>query len=188
VGAVNALVLNRRHEVLLQRRPRGKENGGHWDKSVGGHVSAGETFGETLIREAGEELFDDAHSGRVRLASSEDDFAAAAAAVDLSHTVVLRRIGFQYNLRDVRHGPDGRVRNVLYHVAIYAGLTEIEREGFRPPPSEIDELRYFAVPDVDRMLLAGELAPNMAFLWLAHAFSLVGFGPGGDPGAAAPRR
>ena len=34
----------------------------------------------------------------------------------------------------------------------------------------------------------GELAPNMAFLWLAHAFALVGAGPGGDPGAAAPRR
>jgi isopentenyldiphosphate isomerase len=187
VGAVNALVLNGRHEVLLQKRPRGKDNGGRWDKSVGGHVSAGETFGETILREAGEELFDDGRSGRVRLASSEEDFRAAVAAVDLSRTVVLRRIGFQYNLRDVRHGSQGAVRNVLYHVAIYAGLTEIPREGFRPQPSEIDELRYFGAPDVDRMLLACELAPNMAFLWLAHAFSLVGFGTG-DPGAAAARR
>src|SRR5687767_5107458 len=36
VGAVNLLLVNVRGEVLLQRRPRGKENGGRWDKSVGG--------------------------------------------------------------------------------------------------------------------------------------------------------
>jgi hypothetical protein len=99
----------------------------------------------------------------------------------------VRRIGFQYNLRDVRHGSHGGVRNVLYHVAIYAGLTEIPPLGFRPQRSEIDELRYFGVPDVDRMLLAGELAPNMAFLWLAHGHSLVGFGAGEPGSAAAPR-
>src|SRR3970040_2143291 len=59
VGAVNALLVNRRGEVLLQRRPRDKENGARWDKSVGGHVSAGEEFDATLVREAGEELFSD---------------------------------------------------------------------------------------------------------------------------------
>ena len=47
VGAVNALVVNGRGEVLLQRRPADKENGARWDKSVGGHVSAGEEFDAT---------------------------------------------------------------------------------------------------------------------------------------------
>jgi isopentenyldiphosphate isomerase len=185
VGAVNALVLNGRGEVLLQKRPRDKENGGLWDKSVGGHVSAGEEFDATLRREAGEELFDDGGSDRVRLAASEEDFTALGARADLAREVVFRRIGFQRNLRDVRHGPQGEVRNVLYHVALYAGRTELPREGFSPQPSEIGELRYFRAAEVDRLLLAGELAPNMAFLWLTQAYPLVGFGGGGGGG---PRR
>lgn len=183
VGAVNALVVNGRGHVLLQKRPRGKENGGCWDKSVGGHVSAGEDFDATMLREAGEELFDDAGSRRVRLAASDDEFGTlVSTTADLSREVVLRRLSLQLNLRDVRRAPGGGVRNVLYHVAIYGGRTDVDARGFRRQRSEIDALRYFTVADVDRMLLAGELAPNMAFLWLAHAYALVGFGrrrPGG---------
>ena len=76
VGAINALVVDGRRHVLLQRRPHGKENGERWDKSVGGHVSAGEQFDQTLVREAGEELFDDARSPRIRLAASGEEFAS----------------------------------------------------------------------------------------------------------------
>jgi hypothetical protein len=168
--------VNARGDVLLQKRPRRKENGGLWDKSVGGHVSAGEDFDATMLREAGEELFDDAGSGRVRLAGSDEEFAAlVGATADLSREVVLRRLSFQRNLRDVRRAPGGGVRNVLYHVAIYAGRTDVGVRGFRRQRSEIDALRYFTVAAVDRMLLAGELAPNMGFLWLTHAYALVGF-------------
>jgi isopentenyldiphosphate isomerase len=178
VGAVNVLVLNGRGEVLLQRRPASKENGGRWDKTVGGHVSAGEDFDRTVLREAGEELFDDPGSARVKLAPSEEAFAHALAGADLARDVVLRRIGLQRNLRDVRHAPGGGLRNVLYHVAIYAGRTEVPPESFRPQPSEIEELRYFTAAQVDHMLLRGELAPNMAFLWLTQAYALVGSAPG----------
>ena len=181
VGAVNALVLDARGRVLLQKRPRGKDNGGLWDKSVGGHVSAGEDFDATLLREAGEELFDDPRSPAVRLARSEGELARRVARGDLVHGVVFRRLGLQLNLRDVRHAPRGGVRNVLYHVAIYTGRTELPARAFRPQPSEIEALRYFAASAVDAMLLTGELAPNMAFLWLAHAYGLVGFGGGSRP-------
>lgn len=173
VGAVNALVVDGRRHVLLQRRPRGKENGERWDKSVGGHVSAGEEFDTTLVREAGEELFDDPRSPRIRLASGDEEFAALLRAADLSGDVVLRRVAFQKNLRDVRWAPDGSVRNVIYHVAIYAGRTEAPIESFRPQPSEIVELAYFPPAAVDRMLLDGRLAPNMAFLWLTQAQALL---------------
>ena len=174
VGAVNALVVDGRGQVLLQRRPRGKENGERWDKSVGGHVSAGEEFDATLVREAGEELFDDPRSPRIRLAGSGDELASLLRGVDRGRDVVLRRVAFQKNLRDVRTGPDGTVRNVLYHVAIYAGRTELALDAFRPPPSEIAELAYFEPAEVDRMLLGGRLAPNMAFLWLTQAHALLG--------------
>jgi isopentenyldiphosphate isomerase len=173
VGAINALIVDGRRQVLLQRRPRGKENGERWDKSVGGHVSAGEEFDTTLVREAGEELFDDPRSPQIRLASGSEEFASLMRGADLAREVVLRRVAFQKNLRDVRVGPKGTVRNVLYHVAIYAGRTEVPIASFRPQSSEIDELAYFAPAAVDRMLLDGRLAPNMAFLWLTQAQALL---------------
>jgi isopentenyldiphosphate isomerase len=173
VGAVNALIVDGRRQVLLQRRPPGKENGERWDKSVGGHVSAGEEFDTTLVREAGEELFDDARSPQIRLASGSEEFASLMRGADLAREVVLRRVAFQKNLRDVRVGPKGTVRNVLYHVAIYAGRTEVPIASFRPQPSEIDELAYFAPAAVDHLLLDGRLAANMAFLWLTQAQALL---------------
>lgn len=173
VGAVNALVRNGAGEVLLQRRPHDKENGGLWDKTVGGHVSAGESFDETVVREAGEELFDDAGSPRVVLAADSGDFARRLAAGEHRAGVVLVRAGLHLNLRDVRRAPGGGLRNVTYHVASYLGRTELTAAAFRPQPSEIDELRYFAAAEVDAMLVSGELAPNMAFLWLARGHELL---------------
>jgi len=173
VGAVNALVLDGRRHVLLQRRPPRKENGERWDKSVGGHVSAGEEFDTTLVREAGEELFSDPAAARVRLAPSPDGFADLLATVDLADAVVLRRVTLQLNLRDVRHAPGGGLRNVLYHVAIYTGRTDVPIGSFHPQVEEIDELRYFTPAEVDAMLLGGLLAPNMAFLWLTQAQGLL---------------
>jgi isopentenyldiphosphate isomerase len=173
VGAVNALIFDARRRVLLQRRPRGKDNGERWDKSVGGHVSAGEEFDQTLVREAGEELFDDPRSPRIRLAGSDEEFASLLRSADLARDVVLRRVAFQRNLRDVRAAPQGGVRNVLYHVAIYAGRTDASAASFRPQPSEVEELAYYPPEAVDRMLLEGRLAPNMAFLWLTQAQALL---------------
>jgi hypothetical protein len=172
VGAVNVLILNAQDEVLLQRRPPDKENGGRWDKSVGGHVSAGEAFDATAVREAGEELFDDASSPRVRLLEGQGPLGTGdlPAGVD----VALRRLVLQLNLRDVRRAPSGELRNVLYHVAIYSGRTTLPLEAFRPQASEIAGLRYARAAEVDALLLEGGLAPNMAFLWLAHAHALLG--------------
>lgn len=172
VGAVNALVVDGRRHVLLQRRRPGRENGGLWDKTVGGHVTAGEDFDRCVVREAGEELFGDGECGRIRLAAAPQ-LARLVARGGASDSVVLRRASLQLNLRDVRHGESGRLRNVLYHVGIYLGRTDLPRRAFRPDPAELADLRYFTFAQVDRMLLAGELAPNMAFLWLTHAHDLL---------------
>lgn len=184
VGAVNALIVDGTGRVLLQRRPADKENGGAWDKSVGGHVSAGEDFDQTLVREAGEELFDDPASPAVRLAPDAASFARLRRELDLRGTVLLRRQGLQLNLRDVRRMPgqggrtptepaDARCRIVTYHVAVYLGCTGLSLPDFRPQASEITGLDYVAPAAVDRLLLRGELAPNMAFLWLSQAHALL---------------
>lgn len=173
VGAVNALIRDGAGRMLLQKRAADKENGGRWDKSVGGHVAAGEDFDATAVREAGEELFDDGKAPRIVLARSRQHFDHLVDSVDLAATVVLRRIGLQLNLRDVRLAPEGGVRNVTYHVAIYEGRTSVPLDGFRRQPSEIDALAYFSIEEVDQMLLDGALAPNMAFLWLAYGHRLL---------------
>jgi isopentenyldiphosphate isomerase len=172
VGAVNVLLVNARGEVLLQRRPRGKENGGRWDKSVGGHVGAGESFDDTARRECGEELFDDPRSSRVALVGPEA-LRGEAAPPSLAHRVVIARLARHLNLRDVRVSPDGGLRNVIYHVAIYAGRTDLPVDDFQPQSSEVDELSYFTPGVVDVMLLRGQLAPNMAFLWLAYGLAIL---------------
>lgn len=173
VGAVNALVINARGEVLLQRRRPGRENGGRWDKTVGGHVSAGEGFDDCVVREAGEELFGDRASGRVHLLPGGARFRRALARGAARRGVVLHRVALQLNLRDVRFAPRGGLRNVLYHVAVYLGRTDLPLRAFRPDPRELAGLRYFKPARVDRMLLAGELAPNMAYLWLTQGQALL---------------
>lgn len=173
VGAVNVLLVNARAEVLLQRRPPDKENGARWDKSVGGHVGAGEEFDATALREASEELFDEPASPRVRLAASRGDLIERASTLDLAEAVLFYRAGLQRGLRDVRHAPGGGVRNVTYHLALYLGRTDVAIERFRPQTAEIEALRYATVAEVDALLLGGELAPNMAFLWLTHARPLL---------------
>jgi 8-oxo-dGTP pyrophosphatase MutT (NUDIX family) len=171
VGAVNALVVSARGQVLLQLRRKDKENGGLWDKTVGGHVGAGESFDACIVREAGEELFGDGASGRVRLLASRA--AVRRRPWPAAPAVVIHRVGLQLNLRDVRRLPGGGFRTVLYHVALYLGRTAAARAAFRPDPSELAGLRFFAPTAVDRMLLQGRLAPNMAFLWLTLGRALL---------------
>jgi len=179
VGAVNVLLVNARGEVLLQRRPEDKENGGRWDKTVGGHVDAGESFDEAAVREAGEELFGHASSPLVHLACDEADLGRLVAGMDLTRNVVFVRVALQLNLRDVRIVAEGGIRNVVYHVASYLGRTDVPVDGFRPPADEIAGLRYAAPAVVDGLLVRGELAPNMAFLWLTHARALLALAGGG---------
>jgi 8-oxo-dGTP pyrophosphatase MutT (NUDIX family) len=179
VGAVNVLLVSAGGEVLLQRRSEDKENGGRWDKTVGGHVDAGEEFDTAAVREAGEELFGDAASPRVRLAGDRAEFERLLGEVELARDVVFRREALVLNLRDVRLGPGrSEIRNVVYHVAIYLGRTDVPIERFAPQVDEVEGLRYARPADVDAMLIRGELAPNMAFLWLTQARALLALAGG----------
>jgi isopentenyl-diphosphate delta-isomerase type 1 len=54
---VHLHVLDERGRLYLQRRSLAKDtNPGRWDTSVGGHVTAGESVEQALMREAREEL------------------------------------------------------------------------------------------------------------------------------------
>src|SRR5262249_19522252 len=110
---------------------------------------------------------------RVRLLADREQVLLASG-IDLTRSVVLYRAALQKNLRDVRHAPGGGgVRNVIYHLAIYLGRSDVPLSSFTPQASEIDELRYFPAGEVDALLLEGALAPNMAFLWLTQGRALL---------------
>lgn len=162
-GAVQLLLVNQHGQVLLQRRRDDKENGGLWDKSVGGHVQAGETFDQALVREANEELFGRADADRVTLGVASDADVAA------DRAVVARQVRIELGLRDIRFAAtDGReLINVTYHAAMYLGRTTLSIDDFARQEEELADLAYFAPADVDRMLVEGKLAPNMSFLWFA---------------------
>jgi hypothetical protein len=128
------------------------------------------------VREAGEELFSDGASPRVRLARDPAELGELLATADLGREVLFRREALQLNLRDIRLVPEGRLRNVAYHVTSYLGRTDVAIEGFCPPAEEIAGLCYAAPAEVDALLVAGGLAPNMAFLWLTHAQALLALG------------
>ena len=81
--------------------------------------------------------------------------------------------------RSVRFELDMHLAPGTYHVAVYLGRTDVPLSGFRPQPSEIRELRYATAGEVDALLLRGELAPNMAFLWLTRGLELLALADGG---------
>jgi 8-oxo-dGTP pyrophosphatase MutT (NUDIX family) len=162
-GAVQLLLVNPGGLILLQRRRDDKENGGLWDKSVGGHVQAGETFDAALIREANEELFGGADADRVVLVNDLD-----TEAVD-PRPVRVRRVRMELGLRDIRYAAtaDRPVINVTYHAGMYLGRTALTLSDFTHQEEELAGLGYFEPAEIDRMLVTGRLAPNMAFLWFA---------------------
>jgi 8-oxo-dGTP pyrophosphatase MutT (NUDIX family) len=162
-GAVQLLLVGADGRILLQRRRHDRENGDLWDKSVGGHVLAGESFDHALVREANEELFGQANADRVALV---DDLSATA--TDL-RPVRARHIRTELGLRDIRYAapPLREVINVTYHAAMYLGRTTLALEDFCAQEEELAELGWFEPAEIDRMLVSGRLAPNMGFLWFA---------------------
>jgi 8-oxo-dGTP pyrophosphatase MutT (NUDIX family) len=162
-GAVQLLLCGSDGRILLQRRRDDKENGGLWDKSVGGHVQAGESFDDALLREANEELFGRADAHRVALV---DDLSAPAPD---ERPVRVRRVRIELGLRDIRYAakPSREILNVTYHAAMYLGRTHLALEDFSAQEEELAGLAFFEPAEIDRMLVGGELAPNMGFLWFA---------------------
>lgn len=165
VGAVQLFLLNPEGRLLLQQRVKDKENGGLWDKSVGGHVLAGESFEDAFVRETAEELLGgDKH--RVRLVS--DAGAVASAQLGMKE-IVAARVRTELNLRDVRleSHASRTIRNVTYHAAMFLGRTSLTQVELCPQADELADLRFVSLEEIDQLLVDGELAPNMAFFYFA---------------------
>ena len=115
VASIYALVKNSRDELYVQLRGDKDENPHMYDKSVSGHVLAGQTPEQALIRKAKHELGVD-----VILAS--EDYLEVLAKTDTTKTAVVRLLGYIPNFRSMRQRRDGGEWIKLFDATVYGGV------------------------------------------------------------------
>ncbi|EKD56801.1 MAG: NUDIX hydrolase [uncultured bacterium] len=97
VKSIRLFLLNSQGRIYLQKRSRLKpENPGLYDKTVGGHVSADDSFDMTVIRECAEEL------GIPAAIVPYEDFDKAIKSTDLSIIGIFRKIDLNQNFMSTR--------------------------------------------------------------------------------------
>jgi len=102
VKSIRLLLLNSDGRIYLQKRSNSKEeNAGLYDKTVGGHVLAGQTWDITLVKESAEEL-----GFPIALVSSQD-FKEAIKNTDLSVIGLANVLEYNENFLSTRIKKDG---------------------------------------------------------------------------------
>jgi isopentenyldiphosphate isomerase len=97
VKTIKLILLNSKGRIYLQKRSDiKKENSGLYDKTVGGHVSAGDTFEMTVIRECVEEL------GFPAAIIPEENFEKARKVTDLNIIGIFRKIDYINSFKSIR--------------------------------------------------------------------------------------
>jgi isopentenyldiphosphate isomerase len=123
---VHAWILNSRGELLIQKRSMTKDsNPGLWDVSAAGHLSAGETPLEALVKEVREELGLDVPPGDFR-------YLFTVAQQALSQTGTFLDNEFQ---------------------EVYLLCIDVPLEAFRVQPEEVSELRYVPLMELEQLIL-----------------------------------
>ena len=100
---VRLFLMNSKGRIILQRRSKWKgDNAGLWDKTIGGHVQAGEDFDLTLLKECAQEL------GIPATIVKEEEFQRAAETTNLHILAIVKKLGMVDNFQSKRLGPDGK--------------------------------------------------------------------------------
>ena len=102
VKTIKLLLLNSFGRIYLQKRSKDKqENPNLYDKTVGGHISAGDSFEMTVVRECAEEL------GFPAVVLPQNEFDKAIKVTDLSVVGIFREIEDLKDFDSVRISKDG---------------------------------------------------------------------------------
>jgi len=116
--AVHAWIRNSKGELLIQRRsPEKESNPDKWDVSAAGHVSAGESSLEAVVKETREELGVDLPASAFRLL---------------------------FMVRQSAHHRSGAFIDNEFH-DVYLVEADLPLSAFTVQPGEVAELRYEAV-------------------------------------------
>lgn len=107
-------MLNSNGKISLQKRSKYKgENPGLYDKTIGGHVSAGNSWELTVAKECAEEL------GFPAIVLLGKDFAFAAGNIDLRILGIFRKVAYLPNFNPIRVTSGKRTFIQLFMTTIY---------------------------------------------------------------------
>lgn len=116
VKAIRLILMNSSGRIYLQKRSKIKnENPGLYDKTIGGHVSKGDTWNMTVIKECAEEL------GFPASVLSDEKFVKSIKVTDLSIIGIFRKVSEISNFQSVRIDKKGNKFVQPYITAIYIG-------------------------------------------------------------------
>lgn len=116
VKAIRLLLINSEGRIYLQKRSKTKsENSGLCDKTVGGHVSLGESWNMTVVRECAEEL------GFPATVLLDEEFDRSVAYTDLKIVGIFKKIDELASFESVRIDKDGNKFVQPYISAFFIG-------------------------------------------------------------------
>ena len=116
VKTVRVLLMSSLGKIYLQKRSETKnENSNLYDKTVGGHVTAGNSFELTVVKECAEEL------GFPATVISEKEFEQAIKSIDLKIAGILKKVDRIENFSSVRILKSGETFVQPYITEIYIG-------------------------------------------------------------------
>lgn len=153
---VKLFLLTSKGRVILQRRSKWKgDNAGMWDKTIGGHISSGDTFELTMLKECAEEL------GIPATIVKPEDFDKATSTTDLHILAIIKPLILldNYQSHRVHQGEkwtessitqfffgyyDGAIRFIDSEscgIQVFT-LEELEEEIKTNPESFTDDIKY----------------------------------------------
>ncbi|MBT4870103.1 MAG: NUDIX domain-containing protein [Candidatus Diapherotrites archaeon] len=155
--AVKLILMTSTGRVILQRRSKWKgDNAGMWDKTVGGHVTKGDSFDLTMLKECAEEL------GIPATTVSKPEFEISVVTTDLHVLGILTKLSYLDFNKSNRKQKDGKVWTepsmTQFYIGYYDGtirfmdqescgiqvfaLDELEDEIKKNPDEFTDDIKY----------------------------------------------
>ncbi len=124
VKTIRVLVMNSEGRIYLQKRSNWKqENAGLYDKTVGGHISKGESPITTVVRECAEEL------GFPVVVLPDEDFESAVRSTDLGIIGMLRKVGEDPEFTSRRKVENGEIMHLsftYFYIGYYDGAIKFK--------------------------------------------------------------
>ncbi len=153
---VRLFLMTSKGRIILQRRSKWKgDNAGMWDKTIGGHITSGDTFELTMLKECAEEL------GIPATIVKPEDFDKVSSTTDLHVLAILKPLILLDNYQSHRmHGGekwtessitqfffgyyDGAIRFIDSESCGVQVFTreELEEEAKASPENFTDDIRY----------------------------------------------
>ena len=141
VKTIRVLVMTSAGRIYLQKRSKlKKENSGLYDKTVGGHVYAGDSFDSTLVKECAEEL------GFPASIVPEKEFSRAAKSIDLKTVAIIKKLDYDPHFESLRQSGKRKFTQIFMG-AFYLGYYD---GPIRFADGEASGIETFSMPELKK--------------------------------------